>query len=84
MNPIRDPFPGAVIFRSRFKWQGFYSSVSIIFKGGCREGVCLNYFSTVELALHGHSPAFIPGSLVMSGMATDTVTLTGPESRSNP
>lgn len=53
MNLIRDPFPGAVIFRSRFKWQGFYSSVSIIFKGGHREGMCLNYFSTVELPCVG-------------------------------
>lgn len=79
-----DPFSGAVIFRSIFRWQGFYSSVPIMFNSDLREGVCFNYFSAVELASHRCGQACTPGFLVISETPRDRVTLMGPESRSNP
>lgn len=56
----------------------------IFVKGDLRGWVRLNPFPAVELALRRRSPAFTPGSLVISRMPRDRVTLTGPESRSDP
>lgn len=51
------------LFLETFRWQGFYSSMPIMFKGDLREDVGLHYFSTAEPALCWCCRAVTPGSL---------------------